>query len=43
MVTGYGLRELARGLDAGRVVQLVVATGGTAGIGWAAVRRFQRR
>ena len=43
MVTGYGLREVARGLGAGRVARLVVATAGTAGIGWAAVRRFQGR
>jgi hypothetical protein len=43
LVTGQGLRELARGLGAGRLMRLAVAAGGTAAIGRAAVHRFQGR
>jgi hypothetical protein len=43
LVMGYGMRELARGLGAGRLMRVAIATGGTAAVGRAAGRRFQGR
>jgi hypothetical protein len=43
LLAGYGLRELARGLGAGRLGRAIVASGGTIAIGRAAVRRFHGR